>query len=727
MTAMMLATGHKLNKRYQVTKELAQGGFGATFLAEDWHLPEHPLCVVKQLKPPSTDSEELAVARRLFETEAQILHELGTHDRIPQLFAYFEEQQEFYLVEKYIEGQSLREEIQHKGQLSPEEVSGLLQEILEILVFVHHNQVIHRDLNPSNLIRRAADGKLCLIDFGAVKRVTTKLISTSGGATIAIGTQGYLPSEQAQGRPQFSSDIYAVGMIGIEALTGQLPHTLNADPQTGEVIWRDLVSVDDEFAHILDKMIRHDFRERYNSAQDALEALKTLGQEPTNTLIVAPKTAVPSQLLTQLPLSLPLQNLQRGRSAMAIGLGLGLTALIGLGLSINLGLQWWSLRQATAQELRQGQLYQERNQPEQALASYQEVLNIRPEHEEALLGKAEVLQQLNRQDDALANYEQLLTLNPERWEAWLGTGQILGDRQQYDQALEALAQAIQLNPRQADIWQTKAKIHLQRKETELALESLTALLELDSRLVWAWYEKGWIHHQQRQYSEAIAAYDRALRIDDSDPNLWYQRGNSYFKLEKYDNAQKSYAQVVRLKSNHAPAWYSQGIALENLGRFSNAQVSFGKVTELEPQNDRAWYHLAWNAQQNKEFETAARAYRRTVEIKSDDRDSWRNLANILYGLGNYEAAISAYEQTLNLNSQDGDAWSKLGNSFKALGRYQEAIAAYDRALESKPDDPDILSKQRDAQIQLERQQAQQELKDKAEKVKRRINDLLPWL
>lgn len=714
MTAMILAPGQTLNGRYQIIRELAQGGFGATFLAEDLHLPEHPRCVVKQLKPQTSEPTALTTARRLFETEAQILHEIGKHDQIPQLFAYFEEQQEFYLVENYIEGQSLRDELRDKGKLSAREAVEMLKEILEILVFVHSNQVIHRDINPSNLIRRKTDGKLCLIDFGAVKRVTTQFAQHSG-ATVAIGTQGYLPSEQAQGRPQFGSDVYAAGMIGIEAITGLFPHLLPADPRTAEILWRDSVEVDEELAHVLDKMVRHDFRERFFTAQDALAALNELGQEASNTVVLRPPsephTAVMRTQMPVMPTALPLGLNPKDRTAMALVVGLGLAGLLSLGVSINLGQKWVAGRQAAAAGFEQAQLYQELGDSENALRSYQDVLDENENHQGALLGKAQVLQQLERYDEALATYDTLLQLNPNVGEAWWGRGQIFRDRQDYGQAIAALDKAIAIDPNNVEVWEAKAKIHLAQKDTANALYSLESLLKLDSRQAWAWYEKGWIHHGKEQYNEAIAAYDRAIKINSNDPNVWYQRGNSFFKLGNSREAKNSYGQTVRLKPNHAAAWYSFGISLENLKEHRDAQGAFAKVVELEPQNDRAWYHLAWNAQKNNDRSTAIAAYRKTVQFKGDDRTSWRNLGNLLYATGDYTAANEAYTRTLNLDSNDGETWANQGNTLVELERYEAAIAAYDRALQYKPNDPEILAKKQEAQQLLAWEQDQIDIKD----------------
>ncbi|NJK42210.1 MAG: serine/threonine protein kinase, partial [Acaryochloridaceae cyanobacterium SU_2_1] len=167
--------GRKLAGRYSVVKPLAEGGFGETFLAEDTHLPDSPQCVVKKLKTGSHDPALLQTVRRLFDSEAKVLHQLGDHPQIPRLLAHFEDNEEFYLAEEFVEGESLAEELETGKPLDEDAVLQLLYDILEVLSFVHEKQVIHRDIKPSNLIRRRRDRKLVLIDFGAVKQVTTQL------------------------------------------------------------------------------------------------------------------------------------------------------------------------------------------------------------------------------------------------------------------------------------------------------------------------------------------------------------------------------------------------------------------------------------------------------------------------------------------------------------------------------------------------------------------------
>lgn len=272
--------GKILGGRYQINSPLGGGGFGTTFIAEDLHLPGHPQCVVKQLKPSGSndDSSAFQEVRRLFNQEAEVLYQLGNYPQIPRLFAHFEEDREFYLVQELIEGHELRQEITSGKPRAEGLVIPLLREILEILEFVHQQDVIHRDIKPANFIRRRLDGQLFLIDFGAVKQIRSTGIRDRGqiSLTIAIGSPGYMPNEQMAGKPRFCSDLYALGMMCIQALTGVHPRDLKEDSKTGEVCWRDLTAVSSAFGDILDRLVRYDYRERYQTASEVLQDLHTL-------------------------------------------------------------------------------------------------------------------------------------------------------------------------------------------------------------------------------------------------------------------------------------------------------------------------------------------------------------------------------------------------------------------------------------------------------------------
>ncbi len=266
-----------LGGRYKINQVLGSGGFGCTYLAADTQRPGNPICVVKQLMPARRDTNFLQIARRLFNTEAEILEALGKHNQIPSLLAYFEDQHEFYLVQQYIQGATLSDELPPKSQKKGEKfVIKMLQEVLQILIFIHEHRVIHRDIKPSNIIRNKADNSLVLIDFGAVKTMQPPTSEKTELATVAIGTRGYAPPEQFAGHPRLSSDIYALGMIGIQAVTGIPPHELPTNVETGCVQWHQWAKISPELVTILDKMVSYHFSDRYQSAAAVLEDLQKI-------------------------------------------------------------------------------------------------------------------------------------------------------------------------------------------------------------------------------------------------------------------------------------------------------------------------------------------------------------------------------------------------------------------------------------------------------------------
>ncbi len=319
--------GRLLDGRYHIVRVLGSGGFGQTYLAEDTKRPGNPVCVLKHLNFSSHDPAILDQVRRMFFAEAVTLERLGRHDRIPQLLAYFViNDEEFYLVQEFIDGHPLSSELVAGQKLSQEQVITLLEDVLQILEFVHAQGVIHRDLKPENLIRRDRDQKLVLIDFGAVKTIETSIVETQPiqPVSVPIYTSGYAASEQCLGKPKFNSDIYSLGVIAIQALTGVRPSQIDHDPNTGELAWRSeaiagkQATVSDDLAIVLDTMTKFHFSQRYQTAKQVTDAL---AQVKSSIFTQAPRSkvdvfrAAPTQLKPRKPIKL-------------IAAGLGAIALV---------------------------------------------------------------------------------------------------------------------------------------------------------------------------------------------------------------------------------------------------------------------------------------------------------------------------------------------------------------------------------------------------------------
>ena len=560
----MLESGMEtmLAGHYQIVSSLGSGGFGQTFLAEDNDQPDNPLCVIKKLKPRSSDPDTLRTAKRLFDCEAQTLARLGDHDRIPRLLDHFEQEGEFYLVQEFIEGQPLDREIPDGSQLGEAEVMALLQDILQVLVFVHGQNVIHRDIKPANLIRRSKDSQIVLIDFGAVKEVSTQssLIRGQTTLTVAIGSPGYMPNEQMAGAPRYSSDVYAVGIIGIRALTGISPKSFKTDPHTSEIRWHDRAPhVSREFAAVLDCMVRYDFRDRYPTAIQALQALQNLhegvtqpmsavGMEETelltdgewqeSTKIYPPRphnspppsrqdspqaTPVDRPPVPEKPLSPLAKGWRKARPIVTVAASVGVTFLVTWRLLPPRFIEQKVYNTIfenpvlvellnRAEQQRQAGDYQE------ALESYDKAIAISQTVPEAHWGRCYSLNKLGKLELAQAACERAIALKPEYPEALSSAGYALSQQQQYEEALQRFNEALKLNPDFAEAWVNKGVALQALDRHKAALAAFEEATNLQPDYAQAWANRGAALWSLERYTEAITSLDKALELQPDNAN-----------------------------------------------------------------------------------------------------------------------------------------------------------------------------------------------------------------
>jgi serine/threonine protein kinase/Tol biopolymer transport system component len=264
--------GLLLRSRYRLLKSIGQGGFGQTFLAVDETMPSRQRCVVKQFLPRST-SLNIEKATTQFQQEAARLSQLGGHPQIPQLLAYIEDADRLYVVQSFVEGDNLAQELAEQGAFNENQVRQLLSQLLNVLSFIHDHQVIHRDIKPENVIHPAT-GPYVLVDFGAAKVVTGATLAKTG---TLIGSASYAAPEQAAGKAIFASDLYSLGVTCLHVLTNISPFDL-FDLNEGAWAWRDYLTqpISSELAAILDKMVAQGTRRRYQSATEVLQDLQAL-------------------------------------------------------------------------------------------------------------------------------------------------------------------------------------------------------------------------------------------------------------------------------------------------------------------------------------------------------------------------------------------------------------------------------------------------------------------
>lgn len=567
-----------LGGRYHILEHLGGGGFGQTYLAADQHLPGSPRCVVKRLQPRTTDGISLESARRLFNSEAEALHTLGKHDQIPFLLAHFEQDAQFYLVQEYVEGALLTEEVHPGNQLSEQQVIKLLQDLLQTLCTVHHHQVIHRDIKPSNLIRRSSDGKIVLIDFGSVKQINSQPLEQQGqvSITVAIGSLGYMPNEQLAGQPCLSSDIYAVGILALQALTGLDPRRLPKDPRTSELMWRELVAIRPIFADVLDTMVRYDFRQRYSSAKEALDAL--------NHAVTPPGTALPSR---QIDLSSE---------------------------ALDAHVAWLE---------RADELFQ-KGRFEEAAQCYHKVIQAQPKAMTARFKLAIALETLERYEDAISAYDQIIQQQPEDYLAWVKKGKALESLNGLDQALEAYSEVLRLQPENYWTWADKGQLLVRLNRPDEALAAFNRAIQIKPDFQFAQDKRKELLitlqrvdqlYTLQHYDDAIAACDQTLEANPKDATAWFMRGMALENKEQLPEAAVAYNTVVGLQSDDYMAWFRLGGVLEKLKQFEKAAKAYSNVTHLQPENHWAWHQQGRMLEEMQNYQEAILTYQQALQIQ----------------------------------------------------------------------------------------------------------------
>ena len=325
-----IQAGQTLGDRYVIIRQIGQGGFGKTYLAEDLNRFREA-CVLKEFFPQVQTPYIVQKAEELFQREASVLYKLQ-HPQIPRfrelLRINLQGKESLFLVQDYIDGEtynSLLNSRQKQGLKFTEiEIRQLLQQILPVLEYIHALGVIHRDISPDNLMLRSSDKLPVLIDFGGVKQVAATVASqyyqTGGIASPTNGTLlgkiGFAPPEQMQtGMVSTHSDLYALAVTTLVLLTGKQPQEL-IDTYNCSWQWRREISLSSALGQIIDKMLSPiasdaygGLHQRYQTARQLLQVLNPQSvsypqtQPPTSATVAIspPKIPVPEPVMIPTP------------------------------------------------------------------------------------------------------------------------------------------------------------------------------------------------------------------------------------------------------------------------------------------------------------------------------------------------------------------------------------------------------------------------------------------
>ena len=281
-TSTELKPGNKLRNRYIIIRQIGQGGFGKTYLAEDTGRFKQAV-VLKQLTPGNKGTKFVKKAEELFHREAKTLHQIN-HPQIPRFWEFIQENKCLFLVQDFIEGQTYESLLSQRRQqgnfFSEVEIIEFIRQILPVLSYLHNRGIIHRDIAPDNIICRAEDGLPILIDLGGVKQIAAEVshkADTSENVVSAgtkLGKFGYAPDEQMRlGIVAPHSDLYALGVTCLVLMTGKIPFEL-INAKTMQWQWNQELKLNPNFEGILNRMLAPIPGDRFQSAEEILAQLQ---------------------------------------------------------------------------------------------------------------------------------------------------------------------------------------------------------------------------------------------------------------------------------------------------------------------------------------------------------------------------------------------------------------------------------------------------------------------
>ena len=695
--------------RYAITHYLGGKQGVETYLADNLHRQYQSPCLVKQIELPTIHGVGKVKIERRFAEELAILERIGYHEQIPQLWDHFEENEQFYLVQAYIQGETLAEKIARR-ELSVSEIVTILGNTLSGLNFIHQNRIIHRNLKPSNLLIRYDDGQVIITDFGILRD-----IKTPPNVTVDSSQQedkdNYWSPEQIAGRPTLSSDLYALGMTTIEALTNNKPSNFSRNPQTGELSWYTNLNLDRRLVKIINKMISLDLGERYQSTEKVLEELQRIPLG--NKAHKSGWRSLPKIGRDTTPKS--------KWGLIAFGF-LGILCLLGsiefAFPTVRPAYYWYQGNKLLAET------------PQTALNVYTKAIDLKPESDRAWSGRGDALFSLKRYPEALEAYAEASRLNPGDWLNWQKQGDLLFELEQYQEAIARYDRALELEPNAGEIYNHRGKalyelqdyetaLTMQEEATEIdrlnaeflsdragnliqlgryydALSILTRVQVIAPNNLKLWQNKALVlaalnrpQEANRVEGEIIDNYDQLLTDNPKNAELWQNRGDFLLSRQMTSKAIDSYQQAVALQPQSESGWLALGKALKESNQNQQALEALDQALSIRPTSYRTWQIKGWVYQNLDNLSEAIASYNRGLEINAEYAPLWRDKGFALNQQGNYSQAIQALSQASELAPKDFQTWLGLATAWNATGQERKALLAVDRAIELQPQDPEI--------------------------------------
>lgn len=678
--------GQLLDRRYRIIKVTDSSEVGKTYVAADTHRPGYPQCTVREMRLPGTSSQTPELVKIIFHRNAEIIEKLGKHDKIPELLAYFQENQSLYLIEEFIAGQPLSQELIPGEPWAEDQVIALLSSILEVLVFIHDRDFIHRKIQPHRVIRRESDGKFVLIDFSLDKEIHPKFanrhllartspnsVKSALAKTKQLAEQElYVPIEQSIGNPRYNSDIYALGTIAQLAVTGLSPKELSTLNKKGEIPWRNRATCSAGLADIIDRMVRSDCEERYHSAAEVLAELQQIAvkweakRSPATTIIREARSQFqPRQRPTKLLLFAAIPS-----------------ALILIAVIIYF---WQSQSPTRAKELfARGVTKAQQGDKTGAIADYTEAIAINSSDAETYYKRANARYDMGAREQAIEDYTQAIKVNPSHTKAIYNRALARRDTGDKRGAVADFTEVLRLNPSDGESYYQRGLAYYDLSDYRTAISDYNQAIRLNPNDATAYSNRGLARSASGDKTGAMADFTQAIQMSPKEAGVYYSRGRSRFNLADYQGAMEDYSRAIELEPEQADAYTNRCSAYLNLATYDKAIADCTRAISLDPK-DQAAYNNRCIAHLNlKQFQKASEDCSLTIGLNSNNPKAYSNRGLARDASGDKLGAVEDFTQAIRLNPSDAVAYSNRGTLYYQLKNYLLAVEDFAQSLRLNP-------------------------------------------
>lgn len=596
---------HLLRDRFKVIKPLGRGGFGNTYLAEDLDRLNEP-CVVKKLTYQATEAWEQKKAIEMFASEARQLKHLGHHPQIPKLTAYFQEGQNLYLVQQYVDGHNLIELLEQNGAFSEQQIRQVLLDVLPVLQSLHDQGIVHRDLKPDNIMQRR-DGKHVLIDFGVAKLLKQTAMAHAGAGTI-VGSPGYASPEQIQrGRATPVGDLYGLGSSCFHLLSHVSPYHLSLEfNYLWSEDWRQYIArpLSPELQKILDKLLQIEPAQRYQSADEVLQDLRVVPELPL------PKITLPTR--STLPGKFPQLS---GKIWAAIA-SLSLIGVFGIGYVSIQAINTGSVSPMSQSEalLRSGYEKYRAGDYQGAIADYDESIDLDDQNADAFNERGLAKYGLQNYQAALSDYDQALTLDDRHANAYGNRGLTKHALRDYQGAVEDYNQAIRLNPQYAYVYHNRGVSKYNLQDLQGALSDYDQALRIDPKREDTLRNRGRTHYDLGKFRAALADYDQAIRLDGENANAYNGRAHAKGKLGDWKGELADFDKALELDDQLIDAHNGRGLAQYNRKKYREAIQDYNRALRIEPDYAVAYFNRGFVKEVQNDVEGAKADFQKAADL-----------------------------------------------------------------------------------------------------------------